>query len=129
MDKNEVIKIVSVLENIFEISMWERTVVFEEKPSKEDEDVFADISVQHDYREYKLTIYPKFFTQNKNLQIKTLVHEFCHIPTFKLYENALNMAEGKIITKDQIHSSNEVSASWFEQIIYKALKNIKKKTG
>lgn len=125
MTEKEVKEIVYLLENIFEVSMWERVISFEKNPDKEDEDLLADITVWHDYRKYSLRIYPKFFTETRYSQVKTLIHEFCHIPTTLSVDLSYELLNGKLVTKENIRQASEATTSWFEQIIYKALLTIK----
>ena len=125
MTEEEVKEIVYYLQNIFEFSLWEKVISFEQSPDKDDADNLADMTVWHDYRKYQLRIYPKFFTETRYSQVKTLIHEFCHIPTSLMSEQADRLLDGKLVTKEEIRVANESSTSWFEQIIYKALLTIK----
>jgi hypothetical protein len=126
MSEKEVKEIVYLLENIFEVSMWERVISFEKVADKDDEDNLADIRVWHDYRKYSLRIYPKFFTETRYSQVKTLIHEFCHIPTSLICDQSDKLLDGKLVTKDEVRIASESVTSWFEQIIYKALLTLKK---
>lgn len=66
--------------------------------AKTDEDQkLADISVQPEYMDATITIYPKFFSKNKMIQESVLVHELCHCHTQEIWELMDNLTKSKIV--------------------------------
>lgn len=86
----------------------------------EPQETYASMSGTGEYLQAELRLFPAFWKQDKEGQLMTLVHEFCHIPLFELVGLPHKMLEGKMISRDQIGSANERATEAFALAVYRA---------
>ena len=85
----------------FDLANYTRMYKFKEDPKDTDNDnteTCADIITSHTYRSISIRIFPPFWTQSQDEQVRILIHELCHTITEDLYDCGSNLRQGILVT-------------------------------
>jgi hypothetical protein len=115
MTKSQIQTYLSKLDWLFGCQHYTKELIIK----KENEDnLLADIKVNHQYQTLQVNIYPFFFKETENEQRKCLLHELCHTITSNQKMAAYSLIDGTLITKTIIDGYNEQATSQIENIIW-----------
>jgi hypothetical protein len=114
---NKTKKIVDLLDELqwlFHLNNFDRQIVL----VKEDENnKGVQITFEEEYQRITLDIYPCFFKETPEEQRKMILHELCHTITIPLKVMAYDLADGVLVTKQQLEEGSERSTSKIENIL------------
>lgn len=109
-----IFELIDKYRKIFQVENHEFDVVFADK--KENMPL-ADIDHEQNYQRITIKIYPILMEKGLNDIRETLIHEFCHILTDPICNQAHNLFSGKFVTQEQIMYNNEMSTSMIANIL------------
>jgi len=116
--------LLSQLDWFFSIKNFNRTLTLEKKDEeRENGTVGAEIFYDDEYQNIELSIYPIFFKKKLETQRKILLHEFIHTLTIPSRDQALDLLNGKLVTKKSILEENERLTSKIENLLDLLLTN------
>lgn len=108
----------------FSIKNYDRELFIKEKDEeRENGTLLAEISFDDEYQKIDLSIYPIFFKYKPKKQRKALLHEFIHTITIPSRDQALDLLNGKLVTKKSILEENERLTSKIENLLDLLLSN------
>jgi len=119
--KKQQVKIRRFLDDIqwlFQINNFEKIIEFSDKPNGDDTGTTALITYDESYQYIKLKVYPSFFDESEQSQLKMLIHECCHCITLNSKHAMLDLLNGKLITDQRITEINEAETSKMENILH-----------
>lgn len=107
------------LQIFFGIQNYDRSITLEKsaKPHSSGGGLAASIEIDEEYQRVHIHIYPCFFSNSIKDQRQYLLHEFCHILTDSIYDDAFQLSLGTLRTRNQIRASNEKAVSRTMNII------------
>jgi hypothetical protein len=99
---------------------------FEKKVAEADKDEggkMAEFHFEENYQRCTLIIFPRFFEESLEEQRKCLLHELCHSITIPSKSGMCELAEGKLVTPQQVDEINEKETSIIENILDRLLRD------
>lgn len=125
--KNDTRRIMNFLDSMdwfFGIQNFEKSITVEKEDRKFDDNYQFNASIifEERYQRVSVTIYPNFFKHCLSDQRKMLLHELCHSFTIAGKKLLHDFLDGKFVTPQEIHSTNEKMTSQIENVLDKLLK-------
>lgn len=114
-DREFVMGFLEDIQWLFAIQNYERSVVFKEEA---DGVSFADITVMDDYQRVQINIYPRFWEESREYQIKIIMHELVHTWIYPIQRIADNLFEGKLETEEHIRHALERTVCSVENAVH-----------
>lgn len=109
------------LEKLFDLVNFERLSSI--ALNDNDHNSAMKIEIDREYRRYYLTYFPGFFTADKDLQRKYLLHEFCHVFTTEMLQQLDDLRSGKFVTPEEIRRASERATSRITTLCHDLLVN------
>lgn len=106
----------------FDLANYTRTYKFKEDPKETDNDdteTCADITTSHTYRTISIRIFPPFWTQSVDEQVRILIHELCHTITEDLYDCGNNLRQGVLVTDMELTHYRERATEQVATMIFR----------
>lgn len=115
-NKEKILKFVEAVDWLFDINNYTKEIEY----AKTDEekhwgDIMAQVITYTTYRKIVITIFPVFFTKDKEEQCKALIHELSHSITEDLFDCYNNMYRWSFVTTEEARHAREKTT---EQVAY-----------
>ena len=110
---------------MFNTNQMDRSVIYVKdnpEPNEFGDSVCAEIFYDEKYQRVEIKIFPNFFEKSLENQRKMLLHELCHTLTLPAKLESRKLLDGRLITADTIHDTNERFTSKIENILDDLLK-------
>lgn len=83
----------------------------------------ADCTVQPEYHDALIRIYPKFWVLTHETEREFFIlHEMCHVITAKQRALAFDALNEKLVRSSEIRSANEEATDWIANIVFSLTK-------
>jgi len=80
---------------------------FSSKKPAEEESIMASVSLDTEYLQASITVYPSWVEANHRDREHAIVHELCHLIAEELAQCALQMLDGQLVTRKHVRASVE----------------------
>ena len=110
----KIVDLLDELQWLFHLNNYDRQLNLEHK---DEDNKGAQITFEEEYQRITLDIYPCFFKETPEEQRKMILHELCHTITIPLKVLANDLADGVLVTRQQIKEESERSTSKIENIL------------
>ena len=102
-----IIKFLDEIDWMFELNNFEREIILKEYQPENEPNLAAEVKTDTTYKEITISIYPHFFTLDKQQQRKALLHELVHTILSKNHVSALALLKGTLTTESELDEMNE----------------------
>jgi hypothetical protein len=115
--RKRVIRFVNKYRHKLFLEKWDLNISYM-RYNKSGSKAVADISINEEYFDAKICIYPRFWNLYVKDQEFAILHELCHCITEESFDVAANILQGSMTTHEAIRFTNERMTQTIAKILF-----------